>query len=315
MPQAFHDFVGQRRAIAFVRRLIQGAKASAKACPSLLLIGRSGTGKTALARATAREYGTDLKPLFAGPDTRPVDVCTALAACNFADFLFIDEAHALRGDTQEILYQALDDCKVPGVKEGRLDRGQSQSVAQVTLIAATNQPGRLRPALRGRLRPVEFVPYTLRELVAIAKRAAAEEKVELTSQAARRLAETAQGLPGRVQQRLEALQLFWPGVSCFGQQHVESLLRHEGVDALGLTPSQRRYLRLLAASPRGAPLKGMAARLGLDVAFVEQEVELYLLDKGLVEVTGAGRKITTAGKSVFDKPDAEKAGGAKGVAT
>jgi Holliday junction DNA helicase RuvB len=307
-PQTFNDFVGQRKVVRYVERLIRGAREHGSPCPSLLLAGRSGCGKTALARAVAREYGSTFHPLLAGEDLRPFEICTTLAGLRHGDVLLLDEAHALKRDAQQVLYLALDEQKVPARSAGRLDRGRHESIAAFTLVLATNEPGRLKPALRRRLTAIEFAPYSLRELVAVGKKAAAEEGIDITTQAARRLAEAAQGSPGRMHQRLAGLRLFWPDAGRFTQQHVDRLLRQEGIDARGLTRNQRLYLRTLAASPGGTcPLKGLATRLGCDSGYLQDEVEPYLIDRLWIEVaSGAGRRITDAGRAVIDEMATEQ---------
>jgi Holliday junction DNA helicase RuvB len=307
-PRTFNRFIGQRRVVSFVKRLIQGAKIRGAPCPSLLLIGRSGAGKTVLARAVAREYGSAFHRLFAGEDLRPIDICNTLAALKHGDILFLDEGHSLNRDAQQVLYLALDEQKAPAINNGRIDRSRITSIAAFTLIIATNQPGGVKPALRRRLTSVEFAPYSTRELVAVARTVAADDRVEITAQAARRLAEVAQGSPRRVHQRIDGLRHFWPEATRFTQQHVARFLTREGVDARGLTENQRLYLRALAASSRGTcSLRGLETRLGCDGRYVQEEIELHLVDRGWVEVTsGAGRRITQAGRAIVRELVAEK---------
>ena len=87
---AFHDFVGQRRAVGHVRRLIQGAKQKAEACLSMLLMGPAGAGKSLMAAAIAKEYGSQLHTILAGSDTKPRDLCIVLQSVKFGDVPLID---------------------------------------------------------------------------------------------------------------------------------------------------------------------------------------------------------------------------------
>jgi Holliday junction DNA helicase RuvB len=312
-PPTFNDFVGQSRVIRYVGKLLRGAKELGEPCPSLLLIGRSGAGKTALAWAVAAEYGSRLHPVFAGEDLRPVDLRNTLAEARHGDFVFVDEAHALKRECQELLFLALDEFKIPALRGGRLDRGHTESVASLTLILATNEPGRLRPALRGRLEKVVFAGYSRPELVEIARRAAAKVGVEVTPQAARRLAEAAQGSPRRILQRLENLRKISPNTTRFARQHATRLLRLEGVDSNGRTPVQRQLLRALAASPNGTcPLRGLVTRLRCDASYIQDEVEVYLVDRGWIEISAKGRRLTAAGWAVVAAMAQEAA--RKGVA-
>lgn len=300
-PRNFNDFVGQSLVIQRLKRLIAGAQVLGRPCPSLLVKAPAGHGKTALGRAVAREYGTECHSYIAGTDTRPGDVCDLLLNVRHADVVLLDEAHSLRGDAQQILFNALDDAKIPAVTEkGRLDRSRMRSVALCTFILATNQPGQLKPALQSRLTPIELVPYSLRELKAIAERVAELEGTDITPQAARRLAEVAQGSPRIISRRVEALRLFSPGVAKYGIDHVEELLASEGVDNFGIWPSQRVYMQSLAASPGGAcSLERLAVKLGCDIPNVRRAVEPFLIEQGWVEPhSGRGRMITAEGRAV-----------------
>ena len=283
-----------------------------RACPHLRLGAPAGHGKTALGHAISQEYGSECHFLIAGSDTRPADICELLLNAKHGDVVLIDEAHALRLDAQQILFSALDEAKIPAVtKNGRLKRSEFQSIASCTIVLATNEPGRLKPALRSRLTSVEFEPYTIHELKMIAERVAAVEALEISPQAARRLAEVAQGSPRIIARRTEALRLFSPGIDKLGLEHVEDLLANEGVDELGLWPSQRLYLQILAASPRGAcSLERLAIKLGCDPANIRSEIEPHLIERGWVEPhSGRGRMITVEGRAITPRTSTDDGGG------
>jgi Holliday junction resolvasome RuvABC ATP-dependent DNA helicase subunit len=203
----------------------------------------------------------------------------------------------LSHDAQQVLYGALDRARVPLLQEGRLDASHLGSIAEFTLILATNEPGRITRGLRTRVTRIEFDRYTLPELKAIAERIAALEGIELTAQATRWLAEVAQSLPRSMARRLDHLRLFWPHVTRFTQDHIEELLAYEGIDGRGFSPHQRLYLRTLAESPRWiCSLERLSVKLGCDTATIRQEIEPYLIDQGLVDPhSGRGRTLTEAG--------------------
>lgn len=298
-PKTLNDFIGQPRIIRHVKSLIDGAKALAKPCPSLLLTAPSGYGKTVLAAAIATEYGSTLQPLFAGEDVKAADICETLFQLQFGDIFFIDEAHSLRPDAQQILYTALDQHKAPARHDNGLRRTDLVSIAAFTLIVATNEPGRLKKPLRNRLERIELDRYGPAELKAIGQRVAQTEGIEITSQAARKLAEVAQGAPRHMYRRIETLRYFYPNLTRFTQEHVDRLLESEGIDAYGLWPQQRHYLQILAESGNGAcSLERLEAKLGGDAAFIRQEIEPYLVDLGFIDFGKGGRVITNKGRAV-----------------
>jgi Holliday junction DNA helicase RuvB len=306
-PETFEDFVGQRKAVSRIEKLIEGGMALGKACPSLLLVGPSGYGKTTLAEAIARRSGTELHLLLAGADTRAADVCQLLSAAEAGDIVFVDEVHRLSSDVQEAFFRPLEGSKTFKLEEGRLDRTKLVSVADFTLVAATDQPGRLLKAFRSRLTRIEFVRYTLRELKEIAQRAALAEGMTLTGQAARRLAEMSQGTPRGVGKLIDELKLNFPRQSEFGQNEVETLFARMDLDDRGLFPLQRLYLKTLAESSGWrSSLKRLGHALGCDPAFIEAELEPALFNQGLVEVVVArGRVLTPRGWEVIES-SAEK---------
>ena len=82
--------------------------------------------------------------LLAGADTKPVDICRILSELKHGDIFLVDEIHSLATDAQQIFFLALDQWKVPSLTKKGIDRSTSESIAEFTLIAATNEPGHIR---------------------------------------------------------------------------------------------------------------------------------------------------------------------------
>jgi Holliday junction DNA helicase RuvB len=295
--RTFQDFIGQRRLVRHLERLIWGAQAHGEPVVPLLLIAPSGSGKTEMARAVAAAYGSQLHSLLASRRTQPAHICAVLRELRHGDVFFIDEAHSLGRDPQQVLYLALDEQRIPATPERGGAPIRYESIARFTLALATNEPGALKPAFCRRLVTLEFDPYTARELKAIAEREAADRGISLSPQAAGALAEVAQGSPGRVARLVHNLRHFWPDQTELGTELVRRFLLSEGIDEHGLTPLQRQYLRALAAAPTGrSRLEGLAVRLGCDVRYVRVEIEPYLVEQALVDPhSDRGRMITAKG--------------------
>ena len=92
-PFEFHGFIGQRRKVEPLIREVRGAKACGKPACHTAIRGLSGTGKSTLARAIAKEYGARFLKL-SGEVARP-KLLAELGKVQEGDFLFIDEAHGL----------------------------------------------------------------------------------------------------------------------------------------------------------------------------------------------------------------------------
>ena len=78
---------------------------------------------------------------------------------------------------------------------------------------------------------------------------------------------------------------------------VDTALRLEGVDALGLDEIDRKYLGVIGTTYAGGPvgLEAVAATLGEDAGTLESMVEPYLLQSGFLARTRKGRMLTRAG--------------------
>jgi Holliday junction DNA helicase RuvB len=302
--QTFQDFIGQRRVVRHLERLIRGAQACGEPVVPLLLIARSGCGKTALAKAVAAAYGSKLHGLVADHRTRASRLCAVLRELRHGDMFFIDEAHALGRDAQQVLYLALDEQRVPAPQRDVMP-DTYESIARFTLVLATNEPGTLKSAFCRRLVTLEFDTYSARELREIAEREATDRGLTLSPQAAGALSAVAQGSPGRVARLIQSLRHYWPDQAALGTDDVRRFVRSEGIDANGLTPLQRQYLRALAAAPGGRRgLEGLAVKLGCDARYVRLEVEPYLIEQELVEISSErGRAIMTKGFQLANELD------------
>jgi Holliday junction DNA helicase RuvB len=176
----FHGFFGQAEIVRHVRFLVRGVLRRGESLPPLLLLGPTGVGKTEFVRAVAVKAGVDRQILFAARSLKAIDVVSALTELKPFDLLFIDEAHSLGEDEQQVLYRALDCREVPVVAGRRLDRRRFRAVGPFGLILATNQPGRLLSALRRRFVSLKFLPYKVVELSWVGRRLAEVMGIELS---------------------------------------------------------------------------------------------------------------------------------------
>lgn len=296
----FHDFVGQKRAIDFLQRLIIGAKKRGQCCPSLLLKAPTGCGKSSLAKAIASHYGSNFHLLLAGQDIEVKDICEMLAKMEFGDIFAIDEAHSLSSDCQQILYLALDEQRIPDLSSGKLDRTQYVSIAEFCLVLATNEPGSLKRALSNRLHHIELDHYSTEELKVIAETLVEKEKLYITPQAARRIAQVSQSSPRTVSKWVELLILLNPEETKFIEGQIVELLSKQGIDQNGLTPKQRHYLTTVAVSPNGiCTLERLSVAIGYDIQAIKRDIEPYLIEQGWIDPNSSrGRKITDKGKEL-----------------
>jgi Holliday junction resolvasome RuvABC ATP-dependent DNA helicase subunit len=301
-PESFHGFFGQRKAVRFLARQLQGAQALGDPCPHLLIIGPSGMGKTRLAQALAAEAGTTCRVVHG--KAAPRDLCEALVGLKGSDFLFLDEAHRLGRDSQTLLFDVIDAGRAPDLldaqAQARRDPADGRLVIEpLTVVLATDQPGRLLEALVRRMEhTVHLSDYSRAELTEIVAATASELELLVTPQALGALAAASQGQPRRALHLLRGMRREHSGDRQRHQltaEHVRKYLQAASIDGLGLTPEQQLYL-LKLRKLGSASLATLASLIGADEEYVAARLEPGLIKLDYVRKGRVGRKLTPAGK-------------------
>lgn len=295
-PFSVLDFVGQRQALEPVLREQDGAMARGEPLPHIIATGPSGIGKSRFARMISCRAGTECSK-FNGTESynEVVELLQSMKACDVAYF---DECHKLSESVQEMLYEVIDSGSVAAELVPDAPGKERAAIAPVTLIFATDQPGRLLNALFKRIPThVHFKPYPDVELKEIVQQVAGQKNILLTPQAAMQLAKVCNGLPRRAEHQVRKLRLFFADSEQrqLGQPDVQEFLKSRGIDADGLGDSERRYLRFLAKN-RSASIESLVGYLGTDAAFIRGQIEQPLRYRGLITVRSSGRVLTRDGK-------------------
>jgi len=211
---------------------------------------------------------------------------------------------------EEILYPAMEDGaldiiigKGPGARSLRID------LPRFTLIGATTRSGLVSTPLRDRFGVqchLDF--YAVEELADVVRRAGRILGVSVEPGGVREIALRARGTPRIANRLLRRLRDY---AQVRGQGIVSEPVAKAGmelleVDEMGLDRLDRALLRLLAESYGGGPagLETLAAALGQEADTLEDVVEPYLIQIGLLERTPRGRQLTTAGRSALGLPAA-----------
>ncbi len=297
-PQDFASYIGQERLKQNLQLAISAAKKRDEPMDHVLLYGPPGLGKTTMASVIANEMGAQIR-ITSGPAIeRAGDLASLLTNLQNGDILFIDEIHRLNRTVEEVLYSAMEDFKLdimlgkgPSARSLRLD------LPKFTIIGATTRAGALAGPLRdrfGHIHRLEF--YKPDEVQRIIMRTAGILEVKIDQVAAAELATRARLTP-RIANRLLKRVRDYADVN--GDGIIDSVISSQAlqlleIDELGLDPADRMLLTAIIDSYNGGPVgvETLAALTAEERTTIEDFIEPYLMQIGMLERTPRGRKVT-----------------------
>ena len=300
-PRRLDEFAGQERVKENLAILIDAAQHRSEPVDHVLLYGPPGLGKTTLANILAAEMGAQIRTTSGPAIERAGDLAAVLTSLGAGDVLFIDEIHRLSHAVEEILYPAMEDFaldvvlgKGPGARTVRLQ------IEHVTVVGATTRVGSITGPLRDRFGVTYRLDYyTEAELERILRRSAELLGVSITDDAARLVAGRSRGTP-RIANRL--LKRVRDYAQVRGDGNVTESLAADAlglldIDARGLDAMDRQLMRAMADHHAGGPvgLATMAATVSEPIETIEDVVEPYLMQIGLLARTPRGRQLTASG--------------------
>ena len=300
-PLSLDEFIGQKPLCENLRVFIQAARSRSDALDHVLLFGPPGLGKTTLAQIIARELGVGFRATSGPVIAKAGDLAAILTNLEAHDVLFIDEIHRLNPAIEEILYPAMEDRKLDLIiGEGPAARSVQIDLAPFTLIGATTRSGLLSNPLRDRFGiPLRLEFYTADELTFIVTRTAKLLGIPLTDEGAWEIARRSRGTPriaGRLTRRVRDFAQADKAKSVC-RKEVDSALKRLDVDSAGLDSMDRRYLTCIAENYGGGPVgvETLAAALSEQRDMIEDVIEPYLIQQGLVQRTPRGRALSVKG--------------------
>jgi Holliday junction DNA helicase RuvB len=299
-PQRLAEFIGQEKARANLGVFIEAARARKEALDHVLFVGPPGLGKTTLAQIVARELGVNFRATSGPVIAKAGDLAALVTNLEARDVLFIDEIHRLNPAVEEILYPAMEDFQLDLIiGEGPAARSVKVPLQPFTLVGATTRAGLLTNPLRDRFGiPVRLNFYSEGELEEIVNRGARVLGIGMTADGANEIARRARGTPriaGRLLRRVRDFAHV-DGAKAIDRKVADNALRELEVDAAGLDAMDRRYLMTIAESYGGGPVgvDTMAAALSEPRDAIEDIIEPFLIQKGLLQRTPRGRLLTSA---------------------
>ncbi|WP_298808153.1 Holliday junction branch migration DNA helicase RuvB [uncultured Sphingomonas sp.] len=300
-PRSLDDFVGQKAARENLRVFIDAARGRGDALDHVLFFGPPGLGKTTLAQIVAREMGVGFRATSGPVIAKSGDLAALLTNLEDGDVLFIDEIHRLQPAVEEVLYPAMEDRALDlMIGEGPSARSVRIDLPRFTLVGATTRQGLLTTPLRDRFGiPLRLQFYSVDELTRVVTRAAGLLDMSIAPDGAAEVARRSRGTPriaGRLLRRVRDFASV-AGAAVVDAGAADRALNRLEVDQLGLDAMDRRYLHMIADVYRGGPVgvETLAAGLSEPRDTIEEVIEPYLIQLGLVARTARGRVLNAGG--------------------
>lgn len=304
MKDLFESIVGQDSAKRKLAFYLEGYNAS-RIIPHLMFVAPKGCGKTTLAKATAKHLG---KPDASGKPKTFLEInCSTIK--NIRQFInqvviphindkdvtvLFDEASELPKDVTMALLSILN----PNVTNRNTfsydDFVIDFDFSRQSFLFATTEAQQIFHALMDRLERVDLEEYTHAHLAEIIQKSLPDVRFE--SEALVSVASVLRGNARQAQKMANNINSYLKSKAkrTFTNEDWKALCSSLGILPLGLNRIELQILGILATKKESS-LTSLSAKTGLTRECIQKDFELYLQKQNLMEITTAGRSLTSKG--------------------
>ena len=300
-PKQLKEFIGQPQVQKNLSTFISAARSRQEPMDHALLFGPPGLGKTTLAQIISFELGVGFRSTSGPIINKAGDLAALLTNLRPKDVLFIDEIHRLSPNIEEILYPAMEDLQLDLIiGEGPSARTIKIDLPPFTLVGATTRSGLLTTPLRDRFGiQIRMEFYSSQDLVKILLKLAQKLQLNLEESGAYEIAKRSRGTPriaGRLLRRVRDIFSISKSKK-IDKNFADNALTQLDVDRSGLDAIDRKYLNVIIEKFQGGPvgLDTLSAILSEQKDMIEEVIEPYLLQRGLIQRSSRGRFVSASG--------------------
>ena len=302
-PRNLDKFVGQDNLKSNLKTYIESSKKRKNNLDHIILYGPPGLGKTTLSHIISYEKNVNIHSTSGPAFTKKGDLVTLLTNLAEDDILFIDEIHRLSPIVEETLYPAMEDYKCDYIiGSGPSARVMQISIERFTLIGATTRLGLLSRPLRDRfgiqLQLDFYNPSDLKNIILLSSK---KFNTKIDESAAFEIAKRSRGTPRIAIRLLKRIIDFSvvQNLPTISNMVVEDSLKKMRIDSEGLDDMDRKYLKCIAVDYNGGPvgIETLSASLLEQKDIIEDVIEPYLMQQGLVQRTSRGRILSEKGQN------------------